>query len=220
MKPVLRKTADGSATYYLPDMDEQYHSMNGAVTESRHVFLDMGFEYHQAQNPVIFEVGFGTGLNTLLTAYRAHASRRKVHYVTIEKYPLAIQLIRDLHYGRLFGDEGIQTFGLIHECEWGKPVKITPFFELRKLKGDFTSEEWELPVECDLVYFDAFGPDKQPEMWTQECIDKVYNRLKPGGVFVTYSAKGAVRRRLQAAGFRTEKLVGPPGKKEMLRAIK
>src|SRR5690554_5619851 len=120
MKHELRKTSDGSVTLYLPEMDEQYHSMNGALTESRHVFLDMGFEFHPAANPVIFEVGFGTGLNALLTAYRARTSGRRVLYVTLEKYPLELQLIKDLNYGELVQDGGAGLFDSIHSCDWGQ----------------------------------------------------------------------------------------------------
>lgn len=220
MKPVLKKTADGSSTFYLPEMDEQYHSMNGAVTESRHIFLDMGFEYHPVRNPVVFEVGFGTGLNALVTAIRAGASRRKVFYITMEKYPLDIQLISELNYGHLFPEGGYELFASIHECGWDVRVNVTPFFEIYKMKIDFTSPDWELPQKSDVIYFDAFGPDKQLEMWTSENLLRLYHCMNPGGVLVTYSAKGEVRRRLQKAGFRTERLPGPPGKKEMLRGIK
>jgi len=220
MRPILKKTADGSFTYYLPELDEQYHSMNGAVTESRHVFLDMGFEYHHAQNPVILEVGFGTGLNALVTAIRAEVSGRKVFYITMEKYPLEAQFIKDLNYAHLFPEGGIELFAAIHECNWEERVKVTPFFEIYKLNADFITFNGELPQNYDIIYFDAFGPDKQPEMWTQENLTRLYRDLNPEGVFVTYSAKGEVRRRLQTAGFRTERLPGPPGKKEMLRGIK
>lgn len=220
MKIELKHTADGSSTIYLPDLNEQYHSLNGAVTESDHVFLKMGFNYHKKPNPVLFEVGFGTGLNALLTANRARITNQSILYMAIENYPLEKALIEELDYGRFVPDKGIDLFSAIHECNWNTPVQVTPYFRLLKIKSDFTTSDWKLPLNFDIVYFDAFGPDKQPEMWSQQIFSRLYEQLLPGGILVTYSAKGEVRRRLNAAGFTTEKLPGPPGKKEMIRAIK
>jgi tRNA U34 5-methylaminomethyl-2-thiouridine-forming methyltransferase MnmC len=220
MKVEIRYTADGSSTLYLPHLNEQYHSLNGAVTESEHVFLNMGFNYYEKPNPVVFEVGFGTGLNALLTADRARITEQSVYYIAIENFPLDKAMIELLDYGRFVPDQGKEVFTALHECNWNEPVTITPYFRLLKVKSDFTENDWKLPVNYDIVYFDAFGPDKQPDMWTQQIFSRLYEQLLPGGILVTYSAKGEVRRRLNVAGFITERLPGPPGKKEMIRAIK
>ncbi len=220
MKVEIKYTADGSSTLYLPDLNEQYHSLNGAVTESEHVYLNMGFNYYQKPNPVVFEVGFGTGLNALLTADRAQITKQSVFYMAIENYPLDKAVVEVLDYGRFVPEQGKELFAALHECNWDEPVQVTPYFCLLKIKSDFTGIDWKLPVKFDIVYFDAFGPDKQPDMWTQHIFSRLYEQFLPGGILVTYSAKGEVRRRLKTAGFVTEKLPGPPGKKEMIRAIK
>jgi tRNA U34 5-methylaminomethyl-2-thiouridine-forming methyltransferase MnmC len=220
MKLELKSTADGSFTLYLPEMDEQYHSLNGAVTESEHVFLKMGFNFHPSANPAVFEVGFGTGLNALLTAYQAEVTKRKVFYTAVENHPLSPELVEELDYGRFVPERGIELYRTIHECNWNVPIQITPCFSLLKLNADFTVSLQNLKLKSDIVYFDAFAPDKQPEMWTQQIFMELYDQLLPGGVLVTYSAKGEIRRRMNDAGFRTERLPGPPGKKEMLRGIK
>lgn len=220
MKIEIKLTADGSSTLYLPYLNEQYHSLNGAVTESEHVFLNMGFNYQKKPNPVVFEIGFGTGLNALLTADRARITEQSVFYMAIENYPLDKTMVEVLDYGRFIPDQGYALYSALHECNWNEPVQVTPNFRLLKIKSDFTGIDWKLPVNYDIVYFDAFGPDKQPDMWSQQLFSRLYEQLLPGGILVTYSAKGEVRRRLNAAGFITEKLPGPPGKKEMIRAIK
>ncbi len=207
-------------TLYLPSMDESYHSMNGAVTESKHVFIDSGFRFHPSPEPVIFEVGFGTGLNCLLTASLAEIEKREVVYLSIEKYPLNKELIRKLNYNRFIPDGQKKLFEAIHESDWNVPVRISSCFTLHKIHEDFTSQDWELPQKCDIIYFDAFAPDKQPGMWTSEVFSKLNEQTNEGAVLVTYSAKGEVRRKLAATGFQMERLPGPPGKKEMLRGIK
>lgn len=140
--------------------------------------------------------------------------------MAIENYPLDKTMVEVLDYGRFIPDQGYALYAALHECNWNEPVQVTPNFRLLKIKSDFTGIDWKLPVNYDIVYFDAFGPDKQPDMWSQQLFSRLYEQLLPGGILVTYSAKGEVRRRLNAAGFITEKLPGPPGKKEMIRAIK
>lgn len=220
MKLELKNTSDGSATFYLPELDEQYHSLNGAVTESKHVFLEMGYNHHKSSKPVVLEVGFGTGLNCLLTAYEAEKQKRPTFYIGVENYPLGNEFIKLLGYGRLIPEKGSELFSAIHNSCWEKPVEISSWFTLLKMKVDFTRLNRELPCSCDIIYFDAFGPDKQPEMWTGDLFSYLYKITRNEGVFVTYSAKGEVRRKLVSAGFSMEKLPGPPGKKEMLRGIK
>ncbi len=220
MKLELRKTNDGSSTLYIPEMDEQYHSLNGAITESKHVFIENGFHFHKAPVPSVFEVGFGTGLNCLLTAHLAEKEKRRVIYTAIEKYPLEAGITAKLNYDRWLPVNGKKLYSDIIDAPWGEQVQVSAWFTLLKMNADFVSDYWNLPNGCDIVYFDAFGPDKQPEMWSAELINRLFEITLPGGVFVTYSAKGEVRRRLLSAGFTVERLPGPPGKKEMLRGIK
>jgi tRNA U34 5-methylaminomethyl-2-thiouridine-forming methyltransferase MnmC len=216
----IKNTKDGSATLLLPELNEQYHSMNGALTESNHVFIDMGFNFHLSKNPVVFEVGFGTGLNCLLTAMQAQSQQRPTFYIAVDNFPLEQKIVNQLNYGSLVQENGFHFFKKIHDCEWNIPVEISPWFTLLKLKTDFISGNWVLPQKADIIYFDAFGPDKQPEMWTERIFFRLFNNCTEGGVLVTYSAKGEVRRRMVSAGFKVERLPGPPGKKEMLRGIK
>lgn len=220
MKLEIRHSADGSATFYIPEMNEHYHSLNGAFTESKHVFIEKGFNFIHSDNPVVLEIGFGTGLNALLTAHYAAIHNKKVVYMAIDKYPLAEPLITQLNYETLIPEERRFLFKCIHDSLWNAPVQITSEFQLLKIEADITSHDWIPPAGYNLVYFDAFGPDKQPEMWELNIFTKIYEHLQPNGILVTYSAKGEVRRRLMAAGFNVERLPGPPGKKEMLRAIK
>ena len=220
MQQVLKQTADGSLTIFLPDINEQYHSMNGAFTESEHVFIERGYLYHNQQNKVVFEVGFGTGLNCLLTLFHAQKLRRPTLYYSAEKFPVAPQIARQLNYGALLGDEARQWFEKIHSCDWEEEVQVAEYFRLCKLNADILKGEFPENKKFDVIYFDAFGPDKQPEMWTPTVFENTSAITQEGGIFVTYSAKGQVRRDLAAVGFNMERLPGPPGKKEMLRGIK
>lgn len=219
-KPVIIDTADGSKTLYLEDIDEQYHSVNGAKTESEHVFVKNGYSFHGSSSPKILEIGFGTGLNCLLTAIQGEREKRKTYYYAIEKYPLKTEILEKLNYGDLISPESEKLFQKIHNCEWEKTEQISPYFQLQKLKIDLVKDELSIAEACDVIYFDAFGPDKQSEMWTPAIFKKIVDKTLPCGVFVTYSAKGQVRRQLTALGFKVERLPGPPGKKEMLRGIK
>jgi tRNA U34 5-methylaminomethyl-2-thiouridine-forming methyltransferase MnmC len=216
----LRETADGSFTLYLPDMKEQYHSLNGAVTESKYVFLYRGYSSHPSKNPVVLEVGFGTGLNCLVTALEAENLKRTTFYIAIEKYPVIPDLIRKLDYGKYFSKKGEELFQKMHQCDWEKDHQISTYFRLLKMNADITEETLILPQFVDIIYFDAFGPDKQPEMWTERIFSRLYRYTSEGGIIVTYSAKGEVRRRMLSAGYHMEKFPGPPGKKEMLQGIK
>ncbi len=214
------KTADGSKTLYLPEMNEQYHSLNGAVTESDFVYLQNGYLHQQSNAPVVLEVGFGTGLNCLLTAIKANELKRPTLYYSVEKFPLDPLLIQQLNYGEQISQNAARLFHQIHTCEWEIPVQISEYFHLCKMNMDLTVSDLNTIRNCNVIYFDAFGPDKQQEMWSPEIFTKIYNKTLNEGIFVTYSAKGQVRRQLAAAGFTMERLPGPPGKKEMLRGIK
>lgn len=213
-------TSDGSNTIYVPEMNEQYHSVNGAITESKYVYIEKGFNFCPTKNVVVFEVGFGTGLNCLLTALQAEKEKRQTAYITIEKYPLEKSITTQLNYGSLISSEAQLYFEKIHYCKWNKTVDLTEYFSIKKIGADLTDYVFEEVEKFNVIYFDAFGPDKQPEMWTPLIFNKISVKTAPGGVLVTYSAKGEVRRQLSASGFEMERLPGPPGKNQMLRGIK
>lgn len=213
-------TSDGSHTIYLPEMNEQYHSVNGAITESTYVYIDKGYNFHVSKNPTVFEVGFGTGLNCLLTALQAAQDKRPTIYITIEKYQLPKNITDQLNFGQLISEDARIVFENIHACKWNEVVPISEYFNLFKIKGDLIDINLTQFVNCDVIYFDAFGPDKQSEMWTPLIFRKIYSITSLKGVLVTYSAKGEVRRQLAACGFEMERLPGPPGKIQMLRGIK
>lgn len=215
----IEQTADGSRTLFVPELNEHYHSIKGALTESEHIFIHMGLEHTEAQSPHVLEIGFGTGLNAFLTLLKADTDRRNIHYTTLERYPVTSEVIQQLEYPELICPERKTDFYALHEASWQTDVRLTPYFTLHKVETDFTS--YAFPATYDVVYFDAFAPEKQPEMWTQPLFDTLYQHLNPHGILVTYCAKGAVRRMLQAAGFTVERLPGPPGgKREILRATK
>jgi tRNA U34 5-methylaminomethyl-2-thiouridine-forming methyltransferase MnmC len=216
--PEIRLTADGSHTLYVPSLGEHYHSRFGALTESEHIFINAGLASLKSDKVSILEVGFGTGLNALLTAIYAGENKINISYVTLEKYPLDVSLLSRLNYDRLTGEEGSALFKAIHTAPWNEPVKLTPWFTLDKRQSDLTAMNIE--GVYDLVFFDAFGPDKQPEMWTREVMTKIAAVIRIGSVFVTYSAKGELKRTLRDLGFEVTLLPGPPGKRVMTRAVK
>jgi len=167
------KTSDGSHTIYLPEMNEQYHSVNGAITESNYVYIDKGFDHFTSNNPKVFEVGFGTGLNCLLTALQAEKEKRTTTYLSIEKYPLPKSLTSQLNFGRLISAEAQILYKKIHECRWNEVVNISEYFILKKINADLIDYNFDSPEKYDVIYFDAFGPDKQPEMWTPLIFNKI-----------------------------------------------
>jgi len=214
----LVKTADGSHTIYVPELDEHYHSINGAVQESEHIFIKSGLATCTADPVNIFEAGFGTGLNALLSARYAIIKGIKVNYTAIEKYPLQEEIYMQLNHPNFAGKDGAKLSMRLHSAPWGKLTEIVPGFDLLKIKGDLATAV--LTGKYDIIYFDAFGPDKQPEMWTQEIFASLDSVLAEKGIFVTYSAKGTVKRNLQSLGFNVELLQGPPGKRQIIRAVK
>lgn len=216
MKRTIEQTADGSCTLFVPELEEHYHSVNGALQESLHVFFKAGWEEQPLSALRILEFGFGTGLNALLAESRAEQEQKEVTYFSIEKYPLSPSLWQSLHYERLPVAGAAAWFAPLHECPWNEDVRLSSHFVLHKIESDF--QEVSLPGEIDLVFFDAFAPDKQPEVWSQSLFDRIYQSMASQGILVTYCAKGAVRRMLQQAGFQVERIPGPPGKREMLRA--
>ena len=215
----LEQTADGSYTLYVPELDEHYHSVKGALTESQHIFIDMGLKHSTVPSPRILEIGLGTGLNCFLTLLTAEETERNIHYTGIERYPLDMETISKLDYPSLIHKGHETDYFAIHQTPWEKDVELSPWFTLHKLEGDFTCYTFDKGY--DIIYFDAFAPEKQPEMWEQSLFDKLYHVLNEGGILTTYCAKGVVRRMLQTAGFKVERLPGPPGgKREILRATK
>ena len=215
----LKQTADGSFTLYVPELDEHYHSVKGALTESQHIFIDMGLKHSTVIEPRILEIGLGTGLNCFLTLMTAEETQRKVHYTGIERFPLDIKTISQLDYPSIIGKGHEEDYLAIHQAPWQEDAVLSPWFTLHKIEGDFT--HYTFNKGYDIIYFDAFAPEKQPEMWEQSLFDSLYHVLNEGGILTTYCAKGVVRRMLQAAGFVVERLAGPPGgKREILRATK
>lgn len=216
---IIQKTEDGSPTIYLPELDEHYHSVHGAIQESSHIFIQAGLRSLPAGHIRILEVGFGTGLNAFLTLLETFNNPNlSIEYFTVERSPLSTDITEQLDYPHLLAPDRADLFAALHRAPWDKPVNITSAFTLHKIEGDIATVP--LPDDINLIYFDAFAPEKQPEMWQQSIFDRISRHTAPQGVVVTYCAKGDVRRGWQAAGFRMEKLPGPPGKRHILRGIK
>lgn len=213
---IVEPTADGSATLFVEELDEHYHSVKGALTESQHIYRDCAFMHRSDGTRLrLLEVGFGTGLNAVITAMAADA-QHLVHYISIEKYPVDAQLLSTLAYHTQVDENLLHA---IHAAEWNTPVAITPYFTLEKRHADYLIDP--LPQEIDIVYFDAFAPEKQPEMWSEEAFARLYDTLNTGAVLTTYCAKGHIRRLFTSLGFTVERLSGPVGgKREILRATR
>lgn len=218
----IRQTKDGSNTLYVPELNEHYHSVHGALQESQHVFIKHGLEHvlNSKKDIKILEVGFGTGLNAILTYPFALAQKAFIQYDTLEKYPLTDEVVAQLHFEKVILNPELQdVFQQMHKAAWNEPVGLIPYFTLQKIHE--TLEEFVPPhAYYDLIYFDAFAPEKQPELWSDEMFKKLYKATRPGGILVTYCAKGSFKRSLKAAGFEVEALPGPPGKREMTRGLK
>jgi tRNA U34 5-methylaminomethyl-2-thiouridine-forming methyltransferase MnmC len=225
MKTEIRQTKDGSATLFVPELNEHYHSVNGALQESQHVFIRAGLEYLWQNRPevpevTLLEVGFGTGLNALLTLQQTMLRQKVVFYYTLEKYPLAPALMEEMHFERFMPYPEVTPYLLpLHLTPWNEPVTLTPYFTLHKSIADLRSYPFTTGT-YDLIYFDAFAPEKQPELWTDVIFERLFAALKPGGILVSYCAKGSFKRSLKAAGFTVATLPGPAGKREMTRARK
>lgn len=213
-------TRDGSHTIYLPEMDEHYHSTYGAIQESLHIYIGAGFMEVRQPQISILEIGFGTGLNAFLTCIQAIQKNIQVNYFSLEKYPLGEE-----EYARLnYVEEGYRAheelFTRLHQAKWGSVSEISPGFCLQKFQADVLQFDFNQVPKVDLLYYDAFAPNKQPELWNEALIGQISACVKPGGIVVTYCAKGAVRRAFASAGFDMERLPGPEGKKEIIRGRK
>lgn len=218
MKRRIRLTEDGSHTLFVDELNEHYHSTHGAIGESMHVFIKQGLKTLDLPSVKILEIGFGTGLNALLTISEAFRHNLEIYYHAVEKYPLTEAEFSKLNYENLMEASPEGLLHQIHSCPWNKAVKISEDVTLHKEESDFRT--MRPPSNINLVYFDAFSPDKQPELWSMDVIAKIAELCDPGAVLVTYSSKGEVRRTLLKCGFEVEKVAGPPGKREMIRATK
>ncbi|HQQ98078.1 MAG TPA: tRNA (5-methylaminomethyl-2-thiouridine)(34)-methyltransferase MnmD [Cyclobacteriaceae bacterium] len=216
MSLTIITTEDGSHSLRNEQLHETYHSIHGAVQESKHVFILNGFDHQVKKNPSalrILEAGFGTGLNALLTAMHTHIP---VYYESWELYPLPVMVVDQLNHG--FQMDAVELFRALHGAPWNQAVSISSHFTLCKRSVDLLQE---MPVgRFDIIYYDAFAPSKQPALWEIDILRKMTNTLVSGGVFVTYCAKGQLKRDLASLGLNVETLAGPPGKKEMVRAIR
>ena len=219
MKRNVITTSDGSKTISIEGWNEQYHSKHGAIQEAYHVFIKHGLNLFRNRTVKILEIGFGTGLNALISWKEATNLEIDIHYTGIEAYPVTMEEFGQLNYiSRLDAPDYEAGFRLMHSSPWGMTIDIAADFRLCKRQQDF--KDIEDKDDFDLIYFDAFGAQVQPELWTMEIFQKMYGALKTHGVLVTYAAKGDVRRAMQTVGFQVERLQGPPGKREMLRATK
>lgn len=221
MKREFLTTGDGSLTIHLPDWDEQYHSKHGAIAEAKHVFIETGLRFITSEEKKkqisILEIGLGTGLNAFLTQSYAEENNVEISYTGVEAFPVISSEVKQLNYPEEL-NASREVFLSLHDSSWESFTEISPYFSLLKRKQQF-SEIADVNT-YNLIYFDAFGARVQPELWTEAIFSSMYAALKTDGVLVTYAAKGSVRRAMQAVGFQVERLPGPPGKREMLRAIK
>lgn len=223
MKREIKITKDGSKTLYIKELNESYHSQHGALQEAKYVFIENGIKQLNKYKINILELGFGTGLNVLVTIDEILKNNKnsEIHYFSIEKYPIEPSEIESLGYESLFENEKLKNiYRQIHDSEWEKEVEIIPHFYLHKIKADFFDmDSYALPP-IDLVYFDCFGARVQPDLWEKDLFIKVDKKMGNDSLLTTYSSKGSVRRILQELDYLVEKKPGPPGKREMINAWK
>jgi len=220
MKHEIIITKDGSTSIYIPEWDETYHSKFGAIQEAKHVFIKNGLAlFEDVLEISILEIGFGTGLNALITMLEAEHRQIKVNYVSVEAYPVAFEYIVQLNYATQLEVPNRQAdFEQLHALPWEETIEVTPYFTLTKRKqffNDITDEN-----TFDLIYFDAFGYNVQPELWNEAIFEIMYRALKSKGILTTYACRTTIKNAMRHAGFETKKLPGAPGKREMLRALK
>lgn len=220
MKREIIITEDGSTSIYLPEMNETYHSKFGAIQEAKHVFIKNGLDLFEDNSSVsILEIGFGTGLNSIITLLEAEKRNLNIEYVGVEAYPVLIDEMEQLNYTQTLNASEKQTdFEKIHTSEWEKMVTITNHFKIEKRKQFF--KDISDVNKYDLIYFDAFGFPVQPDLWSEEIFEIMFKSLKSKGILTTYACRTTIKKAMQKVGFQTEKLPGAPGKREMLRAVK
>jgi tRNA U34 5-methylaminomethyl-2-thiouridine-forming methyltransferase MnmC len=223
MERVIKTTSDGSKTLYINILDETYHSHHGALQEALHVFIDNGFILVKNNEINILELGFGTGLNVLATINEFLKINKNhiVNYFSLEKYPISETEIQQLDYAETLNFAGSkEIFKKMHFCNWGEMVELVPNFNLQKIQCDFYElKKLELP-KINLVYFDCFGARVQPDLWEKPLVEMIAEKMETRGLLTTYSSKGSFRRILKELNFQVEKKAGPPGKREMINAIK
>ena len=227
MKKEIIQTKDGSTTFYLPELNETYHSKNGAIQEAYHVFIKNGFSLFEGHEllrtgeakPIsILEIGFGTGLNAFITSLESQNNNQTVDYVGVEAYPITQEEALTMNYANQIDASKTEVFQKIHQIDWEIKTQLNTTFQLTKRKQLFQDI---VDIEVfDFIYFDAFGYDVQPELWSDKIFEKMFIALKSGGVLVTYACRSVIKNSMISAGFKIEKLPGAPGKREMLRASK
>lgn len=224
MKRHIITTADGSSTIQIEDWNEQYHSIHGAIQEANHVYIKHGLLFFIADHEPaetaeisILEIGFGTGLNALLTFFKSEELAKTINYVGVEAFPVSAEELQQLNYTSEIADSKA-IFKALHETPWEESHEISEVFQITKQQKFFKDISEENAY--DIIYFDAFGARVQPELWTEDIFKLMYNALRPNGVLTTYAAIGRVKRILLSLGFEVERLPGPPGKRHMLRAVK
>ena len=219
MKREIVETKDGSHTIFMPEWNESYHSKNGAIQEAKHVFIQAGLSLFKGKSVSILEIGFGTGLNAFITFLEAKEANQQINYVGVEAYPVVLEEVEKLNYvDELKATSESAIFNKMHTSNWENEIEISSLFKLTKRKQFFQDiNDFDT---FNLVYFDAFGFDLQPELWTEEIFKSLYAAMKEGAVLVTYACRTPIRKAMLAVGFKVEKLQGAPGKREMLRASK
>lgn len=219
MKREIITTDDGSVTIYLPEMQETYHSKFGAIQEANHVFIQNGLHLKQGQPIAILEIGFGTGLNAFITFLESESTNQVIDYTGVEAYPVAPEHSAMLNYvTQMNASQHLDTFNLMHSSPWNAAIYLNDNFTLTKRRQFF--EDVDDVDKYDLIYFDAFGYPSQSHLWSEAIFSKMYAALKQGGILVTYACRSIIKNNMKAVGFTTTKLPGPPGKREMLRAVK
>ena len=219
MKKEIILTRDGSSSIFLPELNETYHSRFGAIQEAKHVFIKNGLSFFNDKSVSILEIGFGTGLNAFITFLETLETHQNINYVGVEAYPVAIEIIENLNYVSALNATAYQSiFDEMHLSDWESVNRIATHLNLTKRKQKF--EEISDSNTFNLIYFDAFGFDVQPELWSEAIFQKMYEALLPNGVLVTYACRTSIKKAMINAGFKVEKLQGAPGKREMLRAFK
>jgi len=219
MKREIVETKDGSHTIFIPEWNESYHSKNGAIQEAKHVFIQAGLSLFKGKSISVLEIGFGTGLNAFITFLEAKEVNQQINYVGVEAYPVVLEEVEKLNYVKeLKADKEKAVFQKMHTSNWEHETELSSFFKLNKRKQFF--QDIKDVDSFDLVYFDAFGFNLQPELWTEEIFKNLFVAMKKDAVLVTYACRTSIRKAMLSVGFRVEKLPGAPGKREMLRAFK
>jgi len=218
LKREIKLTEDGSHTLFVPELNEHYHSTHGAIQEAIHVYIEAGLRFTDNNPTHILEIGFGTGLNTYLSLVEAEKTDRKLIYHTLERFPVDEEQVKILNYPEQINFEQKDLFYKIHQSEWNQLINISEHFSVKKIQGDLRNISFD--EKYDLIYFDAFAPEIQPDLWELDIFKKLYHSTNEDAILVTYCSKGIVKRALRSAGFQVKRLPGPPGKHHILRATK